>query len=95
MGLFQKKPKVKIASHRPSDASVGEALRKGNVLTRLSLVVFGLGNIVNKQFVRGFVFLALEAAYIYYMISFGAQALVNMRTLGTVEQQKVYNSGYL
>ncbi len=91
MGLFQKKPKVKIASHRPSDASVGEALRKGNVLTRLSLVVFGLGNIVNKQFVRGFVFLALEAAYIYYMISFGAQALVNMRTLGTVEQQKVYN----
>ena len=91
MGLFQKKPKVKIASHRPSDASVGEALRKGNVLTRLSLVVFGLGNIVNKQFVRGFVFLALEAAYIYYMISFGAQALVNMTTLGTVEQQKVYN----
>ncbi len=91
MGLFQKKPKVQTPHRRPADASVGEAFRKGNLLTRLSLVVFGLGNIVNRQFVRGFVFLAVEIAYIRYMVSFGAQALVNMTTLGTVEQRKVYN----
>ncbi len=91
MGLFQKKSKVQIAYSRPADAGLGEALRKGNALTRSSLLIFGLGNIVNKQFVRGFVFLVLEAAYIYYMFSFGIQSLVNLTTLGTVEQTKVYN----
>ena len=91
MGALKKKPKIQATFRRPADAGIGEALKKGNILTRLSFLVFGLGNIVNKQFVRGFVFLAIEIAYIYYMITFGVQALVNMTTLGTVEQRQVYN----
>lgn len=91
MGLFQKSTKVRAAHRRTGDAGVGEALKEGNALTRLSLLVFGLGNIAGKQFVRGFVFLAVELAYLYYMVAFGGQALINMTTLGTVEQGKVYN----
>ena len=60
-----KKNKLQTTSGRPSDASVGEAISKGNVLTRCSLFVFGLGNILNKQIVRGLIFLAIEIAYIY------------------------------
>ena len=49
-------------------------MKNGNLLTRLSFFILGLGNLVNRQLVRGFVFLGLEAAYVYYMAAFGAQA---------------------
>ncbi len=76
---------------RPSDSSVLEALQRGNAITRLSFFVFGLGNLVNKQIVRGLVFLAIEVLYIYYMVTFGATSLVNLTTLGVKEQGQVYN----
>ncbi len=86
-----KKNKLQTTSGRPSDASVGEAISKGNVLTRCSLFVFGLGNILNKQIVRGLIFLAIEIAYIYYMATFGISAIGNFMTLGTKEQGQTYN----
>lgn len=78
-------------SGKPRDCGVLEVIRRGNAATRLSFFIFGLGNIVNKQIGRGLIFLALEAAYIYYMIVFGAQSIVNFMTLGTRSQEKVYN----
>lgn len=91
MGAFSKKKKVQMDSARPSDASVLEAVKKGNAVTKCSLFVFGLGNLLNRQFVRGGVFLATEIAYLYYMVSFGIQSIVNFTTLGTREQGQVYN----
>lgn len=91
MGLLKKKTNVQTAFRRPNDSGMGEVLKRGNIVTRLSFLIFGLGNIINKQFIRGLLFLAIEIAYIYYMITFGVQALVNMTTLGTVEQTQVYN----
>ncbi len=88
MGAFSKK-KVQMDSARPSDASVLEAVKKGNAVTKCSLFVFGLGNLLNRQFVRGGVFLATEIAYLYYMVSFGIQSIVNFTTLGTREQGQV------
>ncbi len=90
MGALKKK-QVNKTSGRPSDASVWEAITRGNALTKCSLFVFGLGNIVNRQFVRGFVFLALEIAYICYMAVFGIRSIGNFITLGTVEQGQTYN----
>lgn len=78
-------------SGKPRDCGVLEVIRRGDAATRLSFFIFGLGNIVNKQIGRGLIFLALEAAYIYYMIVFGAQSIVNFMTLGTHSQEKVYN----
>ena len=34
-----------------------------NLITKLSYVVFGLGNLVHGQFVKGLAFLAIEVAY--------------------------------
>lgn len=90
MGVFQKK-KLKTTSLKPSEAGIGEAIAKGNAVTKLSLIVFGLGNILNKQIGRGLVFLAAEIVYLYYMISFGFGAIGNFVTLGTKEQGQVYN----
>ena len=86
----QKTGKVTYAG-RPRDCSVSDVLQKGDVTTKLSFFIFGLGNIMNKQIVRGLIFLAIEIAYIFYMVSFGASALVNFTTLGTKEQGSVYN----
>ena len=86
-----KKNKLQTTSGRPSDASVGEAIVKGNALTKGSLFVFGLGNILNKQIIRGLIFLAIEIAYIFYMATFGISSIGNFITLGTKEQGQTYN----
>ena len=58
----------------------------GDIFTKLSFLVWGLSNMVRGQLVKGLLYLALEAAYIYYMITTGAGALAGMVTLGTHEQ---------
>lgn len=90
MGIFNKK-KEKDIVRKPSDATVKDAFVKGNIITKLSFVIFGLGNLVNRQIAKGLVFLALEAAYIYYMINSGFASIVNFITLGVNEQGEVYN----
>lgn len=76
---------------KPKDASIAQSFAKGNIVTKLSAIIFGLGNFVNVQITRGIIFLLLEIAYIYYMVTFGINALGNMVTLGTHLQEKVYN----
>lgn len=71
--------------------TVTNALVKGNVVTKLSMLILGLGNIVHKQIVKGLMFLVVEAAYLYYMISYGFYALSMLPSLGWLEQEKVWN----
>ena len=90
MGIFNKK----TTEHRfskPSDATVGQCFKMGNSITKASLFVFGLGNILNKQIARGVAFLAIEIGYLVYMITFGIGALGDMVTLGTATMEEVWN----
>ncbi|MDO5417499.1 MAG: sugar ABC transporter permease [Lachnospiraceae bacterium] len=89
MGIFKKKKEA--AFGRPSDAGIGQVFKNGNMITRLSLLICGLGNLVNKQFVRGLAFLAVEAAYLVYLFTFGIRAIENFITLGVNEQGEVFN----
>lgn len=73
------------------DYSVFKALRDGNIITRLSALVFGLGNICNKQIGKGICFLLVEIAYVYYMATFGIKSVVDFITLGTRQQEEVFN----
>lgn len=92
MGAKKKKDKKFVFKPtKPRETSLFQAFKQGNSITRLSLLIFGLGNLKYKQIARGIIFLAIEVAYLYYMITFGAQSLVNMTTLGTREQAKAYN----
>ena len=91
MGILKTKNKTDSFYARPSDYSCFEAFKNGNKITKLSLVIFGLGNFLNKQLARGIIFAVLELAYLLYMILFGAKAIVNFITLGTVVQGQVYN----
>lgn len=84
MGIFKKKPEP--IGVKPRDESVIRVFKKGNLITRLSFLIFGLGNIVNRQIVRGLLLLAVEAAYFVYLFTFGIGAIGDFITLGTVEQ---------
>ena len=76
---------------KPADASPAQVIRESDVLSKLSFFIFGLGNLVNKQIIRGLIFLAIEIAYIVYMVSFGASSLVDFCTLGTSLQEEVWD----
>lgn len=75
----------------PKNAKSSQVIREGDIITKLSFLVFGLGNLVHRQVLRGLIFLGIEAAYIAYMISFGVSALGNFVTLGTALQEEVWN----
>lgn len=90
MGIFNKK-KTEHHFSKPSNASIGQCFTQGNALTKASLLVFGLGNLLNKQIARGIAFLAIEIGYLVYMITFGIGALGDMVTLGTATQEEVWD----
>ncbi len=70
---------------------VREALKKGDVFTRLSVLVFGLGNFARKQFIQGILFLTAELAFIYFFIVSGVENFKNFITLGTHTQEEIFN----
>ena len=51
---------------------------KGDWATKLSYIIMGFGNIVKGQVVKGFLFLATEVAFIFFMIGFGWDKIYNL-----------------
>lgn len=75
----------------PTPFTVTGALTKGNIITKISMLIMGLGNIAHKQIVKGIMFLAIEVAYIWFMITSGFYNLSMLPSLGWREQEKVWN----
>ncbi len=67
------------------------AIRNGGVATRLSIFLMGLGNIVHGQALKGILFLLVEAAYIFFMVTSGFYNLSMLVSLGSVPQEEVWN----
>lgn len=65
--------------------------KNGDIFTKLSFVIMGLSNMVRGQVVKGIAYLAMEAAYIFYMYYAGIYYLGMLRTLGTTQQGMVFN----
>ena len=86
MGSFQKNIKA-LKSASKSFASglgnLGESIAKGSWKTKVSMVIFGFAHILRKQFLRGFAFLAGEAALIWVIFGFGWRYISKFGTLGT------------
>lgn len=60
--------------------------RDGDLFTRLSFLIMGLGNIARKQIVKGLVYLGCEVGFIYFLITIGIARLQGLITLGTTMQ---------
>ncbi|NLM35638.1 MAG: sugar ABC transporter permease [Clostridiales bacterium] len=67
------------------------ALKKGNLVTKLSFIVMGLGCILRGQIVKGLIFLAIQVGFIAYISNTGWYYLSNLSTLGKSAQYKVWN----
>lgn len=74
-----------------NNTSFGEAIVKGDIFTKLSALIMGLGCMVRGQIVKGLIFLAFEGLFIYYMVFFGAYQLSMIPSLGHVGPSKEYN----
>ena len=64
------------------DVKFFKALAKGDIFTKLSLFILGLGNLVRGQIIKGLIFLGIEAAYIFYLINTGIYDFGRFITLG-------------
>ena len=71
--------------------STAGAIKNGDLLTRLSMFVMGLGIAARGQLVKGLLILILEIAFIVYMAGTGIHRLAMLPSLGTVEQGEVWN----
>ncbi|MFR5004925.1 MAG: hypothetical protein ACLUB5_05325 [Bifidobacterium dentium] len=69
-------------------------MTKGDVFTRLSAIVFGLGNIVRKQYVKGIAMLALEVAFFVYLFTSGIGYLSKIPSLGENKGGKKLVDGF-
>lgn len=88
-GKKKEQKDIKIVFENPY--TVTNAITKGGVMTKLSMLLMGAGNIAHKQFVKGILFLALEIAYIVFMIKSGIHNLKMLPSLGDKAQEEVWN----
>lgn len=68
-----------------------DAWEYGDLWTKLSFLVMGVGNIARKQILKGIIYLAMEIGFIFYMIMFGVTALSHFDDLGTKKQGMALN----
>ena len=73
------------------DVKFLKAVLKGDIFTKLSVLIMGLGNLVRGQIVKGLIFLGIEAAYIYYLASVGIYNIQRFISLGGTPQEEVWN----
>ncbi|WP_243122217.1 carbohydrate ABC transporter permease [Clostridium thermarum] len=67
------------------------ALTKGNIVSKLSCIVMGLGCVLRGQIVKGLLYLALQLTYLTYMATYGLDYLSKIGTLGTAAQTQIWN----
>lgn len=62
---------------------------KGDWATKLSYIIFGVGDISKGKYYKGILYFLTEVLYILYMIFFGWTYVSKITTLGTVEAKTV------
>lgn len=88
MAGLKKKQRIK---EFPDVIPVTEAIREGDIFTKLACLIMGAGNFARGQIISGLLFLAAEISYICFMVFYGINALSDLVTLGTEAQTKVFN----
>ncbi|MBP3887763.1 MAG: sugar ABC transporter permease [Cellulosilyticum sp.] len=65
--------------------------KNGDLFTRLSFLIMGLGNIARKQFVKGLIYLGCEIGFLFFLAKVGIKKLKGLITLGTQTQGWVFD----
>lgn len=70
-------------------ANYGKTFVNGDIMTKLSYLIFGLGDISKGKYYKGILFFLSEVLYILYMVFFGWDYVSKFGSLGTVETHTV------
>ncbi len=73
------------------DVKFTEAIKNGDIFTKLSAIIMGLGSIARGQIIKGLLYLGIEIGFIYYLINTGIYDLQRFISLGGRPQEKVWN----
>lgn len=91
MSKMKETTKPIAAYNNVGDNSLLSALKKGGPIIWLSCLIMGLGNFAAGQMIKGLIFLAIEAAFIYYMYNSGLYWLWMLPSLGDTPTQEVWS----
>ena len=83
--------KQKKVNEFPTTYTFSNAVKKGDIITKLSMLIMGAGNIAHQQIIKGLIFLGIEIAYIFFMIKTGWNCIAMLPSLGELEQQEIWN----
>ena len=72
-------------------AEFGNAVVKGDLFVKLSLLWLGAGYARRKQYVKAALMTILEVAIILFTVNFAMEYVPKFATLGTVKPEKVFN----
>lgn len=67
----------------------GTTFVKGDWATKLSYLIFGVGDFHKGKYYKGILYFLVECFYIFFMVSFGWQYVSQIGTLGTRESQTI------
>ena len=88
---MKEKTKLLPVYNRVGNNSLLSALKNGGVIVWLSCLIMGLGNFAAGQIVKGVLFLAIEAAFVYYMYTNGLYWLYMLPSLGDTATSEVWS----
>lgn len=71
--------------------SIGEAIVKGDLFVKMSLVIMGAGYLRRKQYIKGLLMTVLEVVMILFTGSVAIPYLQKFGSLGTVQREMVFN----
>lgn len=71
------------------------AIKKGDIWTRVSLLVMGAGYIGRKQIVKGILMTLLQVGFFVFTFQFSLQYIMKLNTLGTVQREEVFDPATL
>jgi len=72
-------------------SSLAAAFREGDVWTKLSALIMGLGQLKRGQVIKGLLLMAFETLFIWFQTGFGWKYLKDFGTLGTNAQARVWD----
>ena len=79
MGIIKKR-----VNEFPTPYTCANAVKKGGLETKLSMVLMGLGNMVHGQIAKGLIYMAVEVTYVVFMAVNGVGFLSMLPSLGSV-----------
>ena len=74
---------MEIAGTYGEEISMKRVFKEGDLKTKLSFVIMGFSNLLNKQFFKGFLFLLAEIIFLIACMYQIIPGIIGLVTLGT------------